>query len=225
MSANRQYQGYWRFVLLLEDGLNRVNHSMDRVTGWRRALLVAMTLIVVPPWSAYAEMIDNADIRILVIKKGDLVAIDASYLVPVATDIAWDVLTDYEHMAEVLPQLRTSTVLARSENKLRVSQTGRIFFGPIPVAFDYLRDVELSPRSRIQSHVIGGSLKHGDVTTELMSQNSQTRIIYHSEAAPGIWLPFGISEMFIRDNVHDQLIHMRDEMIRRKKREVVSRGG
>lgn len=190
---------------------------MDRVIGWVHTLLVMIALIV-QPWSANAAASDGTDIHVAVIKKGDSVTIDASYLVLVTADIAWDVLTDYEHMAEVLPQLRTSKVLVRSENKLRVSQTGRIFFGPIPVAFDYLRDVELTPRSRIRSHVIGGSLKRGDVTTELIPREAQTRIIYHSEAMPGIWLPFGISEAFIRDNVHDQFIHMREEMMRRKEK-------
>lgn len=189
---------------------------MNRVIGWARTLLVSIALIV-QPWSANAEAVDGTDIHVVAIKKGDSVTIDASYLVPVTTDIAWDVLTDYEHMVEVLPQLRTSKVLIRSEKKLRVSQTGRIFFGPIPVVFDYLRDVELTPRSRIRSHVVGGSLKRGDVTTELMPQEAQTRITYHSEANPNIWLPFGITETFIRDNAHDQLIHMRNEMIRRKK--------
>lgn len=190
---------------------------MGHPIAWVRTVLTTIALIVLP-WCAYAEAVDGGDIRIAVVKKGEVVTIDASYWVPVSAQIAWDVLTDYEHMADILPQLRSSKVLARSENKLRVSQTGRIFFGPIPLSFDYLRDIELTPQRKIQSRVVGGSLKRGDVTTELIPQESQTRIIYHSEAIPAIWLPLGIGEAFIRDNVQEQFVHMRDEMVRRKSR-------
>lgn len=155
-------------------------------------------------------------IPVAVSKSGPVVTIDASMVVPVTREQAWNVLTDYEHMAAFLPHLQKSEIIERRNNALRVMQSGEIPYGPLSFRFEYLRDVELSPYNKIRSRIIGGSLKAGEVTTQLQHQASGTLILYHSETVPQIWIPFGIGAAFIRDNIRDQLDKMRDEMLRRK---------
>lgn len=185
-------------------------------SGIVRAVQIAILTFVAGTWLSVARA-EADDIRITVVKQQETVIVDASLVAPVPPRQAWDVLTDYEHMADFMPQVNSSKVLERREGRLRVSQSGRIFFGPIPISFDYLREVELTPYSEIRSRVIGGSLKSGAVTTQLIPQGAATRIVYHSEAVPNIWVPLGIGEAFIRNSVREQLVTMRDEMLRRAK--------
>jgi hypothetical protein len=43
---------------------------------------------------------------------------------PVATDVAWQVLTDFDHMAEWVPNVRESKVIAREPNAVTIEQHG-----------------------------------------------------------------------------------------------------
>lgn len=190
---------------------------MNYLFDLTKAFLVAIAFLFLP-WSLANAEEEQEEILVTVERKGEVVTVDASFTVPVKAQLAWEVLTDYENMAEFLPQLDSSKVLNRNGNRLRVSQNGRIFVGPIPLSFDYLRDVELTPYSRMRSVVIGGSLKSGEVITQLMPTGETTRIIYHSKAVPNIWIPLGISEAFIRNSVQEQLVNMRKEMERREGR-------
>ncbi|GIZ51324.1 hypothetical protein NCCP691_13380 [Noviherbaspirillum aridicola] len=112
--------------------------------------------------------------------------------------------------------LAPSKVVHRNGNKLRLEQNGRVFIGPIPWSFDYVRDVELTAPTRIRSVIVGGSLASGEVITDLKRQGDATHISYRSEAVMGVWVPLGISEAVIRQQVLDQLGQMRDEMVRRR---------
>lgn len=167
-----------------------------------------------PTQDANSEILSHA-IPVVVERSGDVVRVGANFTAPVSPKIAWEVLTDYERMPEFLPHLRTSKVLARTGNRLRAEQTGAVLVGPIPIPFEYLRDVDLTPPRRLHSVVVGGSLKSGTVTTELAAEGASTRISYWSEAVPAIWVPLGVSEAFIRDHVRKQLGAMRAEMVRR----------
>ncbi len=180
---------------------------------------VVATVFVLSGWPcfAYADPDDSANISIEIAKKGDVVVVDASFTAPVTRRQAWDVLTDYVHMPDFLFEIRTSKVLKQNGNALRVFQDGRVFFGPFPIFFEYLRDIELEPYRQIRSHSIGGSLKRGDMTTTLAGQGTETRITYHSEAVPGIWIPLGIGRTFIRNRLRERFVAMRGEMIRRDK--------
>lgn len=159
------------------------------------------------------------DIPVAVSEKGPVVTVDADFFVPVTRHQAWEVLTDYAHMTAFLPHLQKSEIVERRKNAFRVSQSGTIPCGPLSLSFDYLRDVEVFPDNQIRSHIVGGSLKAGEVVTRLQEQGNGTRIIYHSETVPNIWIPFGIGAGFIRDNIRDQLYSMRNEMLRRKQLE------
>lgn len=180
---------------------------------------VAATVFVLSGWAcfAYAGPGGGGNISIEIAKKGEVVVVDASFTAPVTQRQAWDVLTDYVHMPDFLFDIRTSKVLKQNGNALRVFQDGRVFFGPFPIFFEYLRDIELEPYRQIRSHSIGGSLKLGDVTTTLEGKGTETRVTYHSEAVPGIWIPLGIGEAFIRNRLREQFAAMRGEMIRRDK--------
>lgn len=155
-------------------------------------------------------------VDVLVKKIGELVIVDADFDVQVTQRQAWNVLVDFEHMTQFVPNLRSSSVLQLGARKLRVSQTSKVPFGFLSMSVDTVRDVDLKPYSEIRSHVIGGTLKQGDATTKLTDRGGRTHIAYHSETVSGTWIPPGLGIPFVRTSMQNQMDALRNEMIRRQ---------
>ena len=180
-------------------------------------LLMASALSFAPGLAAFAEPASAAqDIEVTAKKLSDMVVIDVSMLVAATPREAWDVLTDYDHMSKFLPNLQSSKILSKSPTRLEVAQKGGVTHGPISITFDVVRDVQLKPYSEIVSHVISGNLKKVDGTTRLAPEGDGTRITFHSESIPNIWVPPGIGPTLIENETRDQFGDMRDEIIKRR---------
>ena len=70
-------------------------------------------------------------------------------------------LTDFDHMAEIVTNLQSSKVLSRSTTTLVVAQQGRTSAGPLTFAFETVREVELKPFYEIRARLLHGSAKAG----------------------------------------------------------------
>lgn len=68
-------------------------------------------------------------------RDGDTFFVRARASVPVDPRIAWETLTDYEHMRDFLPNVERSKVIARQGPRLTVEHSGQfpLFFFDIPV--------------------------------------------------------------------------------------------
>ena len=180
-------------------------------------LLMASALSFAPGLAAFAEPASAAqDSEVTAKKLSDMVVIDVSMLVAATPREAWDVLTDYDHMSKFLPNLQSSKILSKSPTRLEVAQKGGVTHGPISITFDVVRDVQLKPYSEIVSHVISGNLKKVDGTTRLAPEGDGTRITFHSESIPNIWVPPGIGPTLIENETRDQFGDMRAEIIKRR---------
>lgn len=161
-----------------------------------------------------AEVAGGLDVQVS--NKGAVVTMLASFTVPVGARLAWEVMTDYDHMAQFLPHLESSRIVERRPgNRLLVEQRGEVPLGPLARAFSYVREVELRPYTELRSRVISGTVERADVTTQLFSKGGETRVVYSSEVVPGVWLPLGVGNAIIRRNLREQLSWMRAEMVRR----------
>jgi ribosome-associated toxin RatA of RatAB toxin-antitoxin module len=149
-------------------------------------------------------------------KADNLVVIDVSFLVSASPRETWDVLLDYDHMPAFLPNLQSSKILARSPTRLEVMQKGGVTHGPFTITFDVVREVKIKPYTEIVSRIVSGNLKKVDSTTKLVPEGESTRVTFHSESIPNIWVPPGIGPALIADETRDQFAAMRNEVIRRK---------
>src|ERR1700737_3490649 len=70
---------------------------------------------------------------------------------PVATDVAWQVLTDFDHMAEWVPNVRESKVIARESNAVTIEQHGVAKFGIASFSYVSVRHIESDPPRTIRS--------------------------------------------------------------------------
>lgn len=156
------------------------------------------------------------DIKVVVQTKGDELHVDAEFPVPATPQETWAVLTDFEHMAEIVSNLQVSNVLARSDDTVRVAQKGKAPYGILSFAFDTVREIRLTPYEKIRSRLISGSMKKLEGTTELIPDGNGTRVVYRSVSVPNAWIPPLIGPAFIERETREQFREMRKEILRRK---------
>ena len=159
---------------------------------------------------------DEQDIEVHAKKVANLIVIDVSLLVQATPRQAWDVLVDYDHMTEFLPNLQVSKIISKAPNRLQVEQKGGASKGPISITFDVVRDVQLTPYSEVVSHVVSGDLKKVDGTTRITKEGDGTRITFHSESIPNVWVPPGIGTTLIENETRGQFRDIRGEILKRK---------
>jgi hypothetical protein len=192
----------------------------------RRVLCLSLplALLLAAPPGSHAAPADD-DIQVKVERHGESVTVHAQLSVPIDARQAFAVLTDYDHMKQFLPDLDESRILSRTRDGLLVRQAGKVRFGWFAMPFEYVRRIELTPDTRLVSHIVSGSVKKGDVTTTLTTSNGRTLITYDSEAAMGVWLPFGIGNGAIAAHLRQDLDSMRAEMLRRRAAAIAADAG
>jgi carbon monoxide dehydrogenase subunit G len=138
--------------------------------------------------------------------------------VPVRPALALAVLTDFEHMADFIPNLTSSRVTYRSGNVYRVTQEGKAEFGPLSYRFNSERWIEVFPDGRVLSRALSGTVK--DMHSELQLQAAgpaATLIDYRIETTPPFWLPSALGTSFMEHELEEQFTAIAQEMLRRER--------
>lgn len=159
---------------------------------------------------------DEPPIQVQVKKSGALIIVDADFSVAVTPRLAWEVLTDFDHMARFISNVQYSAVTVRQPGKLQVVQKGAATRGPLSFSFDSVRDIMLTPFELITTHLVSGNMKQLDGTTRLRTEGSGTHIVYHAESIPDTFVPPLVGTAFIAAESRHQFEEMRIEMLKRK---------
>lgn len=157
-----------------------------------------------------------SDIVVHVQKNGETIIVDVEMVVQASTLAVWDVLTDYDHMAQFVANVHSSRIADRRGNNLVVAQQSSTSFGLLKFSFDNVREVELVPHSEIRSKLISGDMKASAFTTRIVTDSSGvTRVINHGEFVPTMWVPPLVGTAFIESETRRQFVELRREMMRR----------
>ena len=181
---------------------------------WIESRVLAAFLLAVlpiPAWSANP----NQDIVVRVQVDGQNVAVDVDCPVDAPWSVVWEVLTDYEHMAQFISNIDYSVVEDRTDNVLRVRQKGKASMGPVTLRFDYLREVELVPNREIRSRLISGDLKASDFVTRIVEVAAKIHIVNSGRYTPKLWVPPIIGPALIEAETQKQFGEIRTEILRR----------
>ena len=159
---------------------------------------------------------DGRDIVVQVRKDGATIIVDVEMVVQASPLATWDVLTDYDHMAQFVANVHSSRITNRNGNTLVVAQKSSTSFGLLNFSFDNVREVELVPHSEIRSKLISGDMKASAFTTRLVSDGGGvTHVINHGEFVPTMWVPPVIGTAFLAAETRRQFIELRNEIARR----------
>ena len=179
---------------------------------WRWCLPCLLAIASAP--AVYAA--DDNDIEVHVEQRGRTIVVDVAMPVEATAMQAWQVMTDYDHMARFVSNLIESKVLSRTGDTLMVFQKGTATRGLLTFSFENIREIVLTPFREIRSRMISGDLESSEFTTKVMESNGFARITNHGEFVPKIWVPPVIGPSLIAAETRSQFGQLRAEILRRK---------
>jgi carbon monoxide dehydrogenase subunit G len=182
-----------------------------------KKLATALMLLSLFQAQAFSDSGDDKDIEVKIQISGEEVVVDVSFLVPATQQEVWAVMTDFDHMASFISNVQSSRVIDRSGNILHIAQQGKAQHGPLSFAFNSVREIRLSPFDRIQSHLVSGKMRKLEGDTQFRVDGSVTRVSYHGDSIPGVWIPPIVGKIFIENELREQFHDIRNEVNRRKR--------
>jgi ribosome-associated toxin RatA of RatAB toxin-antitoxin module len=148
-------------------------------------------------------------------RDGDTIKIEGHLVLPYPPKLVFEVLTDYEHMHQYVPDMTSSRIVNREENKWRVEQKGRSGIGPFKFKFEVVRDVELMPTTELKSTLVSGNFKSMHTSTKLVQEGDNTRLDYFADLVPDFWVPPLLGSAIMKRQVRRQFEAFTDELEKR----------
>ena len=162
------------------------------------------------------------DINIKIQNDGQKIVVDAYYYVPTNPRLVWATLTDFNNIANFTKGVASSKITRKEGNTLRVAQTSEIRFSGVSFNFESIIEVHLVPFKGFSTRMISGNMSKMHEVTRIDSDGDQTRIYYHADIVPNMWILKYIGHSFIADEAKNRLQQVRKEIIRRKKASINS---
>jgi carbon monoxide dehydrogenase subunit G len=156
-----------------------------------------------------------AEVSIRTARDGEFVTVSASAVMKVDQHVAWTVLSDYDHLASFIPDMKSSRVVSRDGDSLRVEQKGDMgfFFYKEPV--DMLLEVHEEPPTRITARGIEGNIKGLQTRYELQPSGSGVKLVYTGRFVPDFSIPPLIGMPLMNRLIERRFRAMVDEIQRR----------
>ena len=168
-------------------------------------------------WCTLAQATGAGDLDIAVDYREGRYSGSLRMVVTVRPATALAVLTDFDHMAEFIPNLTASRVVLRSGNVLRVAQEGKAEFGPFSRRFTSERRVEILPEGRVLARALSGSVKSMESELRLHPAGpGATLVEYRVVSVPDFWVPSSIGTSFLHHELEEQFTAIAREMERRE---------
>jgi ribosome-associated toxin RatA of RatAB toxin-antitoxin module len=177
------------------------------------AFAFAIAVVAAAPAARAAE---DQDISVTLERRGEQIVVEARMVVAATPSEAWDVLTDYAHMAAFVSNLKSSAILARNGNRLEVEQIGEARRGPFKYAFETVREVVLDPPREIRSSLVRGPFRSYKFVTRIVDRGDSVLIVNNGEYEPTTWVPPVVGPAMIETETRKQFGELRREILRRK---------
>lgn len=130
--------------------------------------------------------------------------------------VAQQVLTDFDHMSEFVPNLTHSRIISHAGNVFMIEQQGRAGFGPFSIRFASQRRVELLPGGKLVSQAVAGTARSMHSELHIQASGNGTRISYHLDMEPEHWMPSSVGISIMRHELHEQFTALAHEIERRQ---------
>ena len=147
----------------------------------------------------------------------DCIKVDVRMPVDAPQDIVWQVITDYQHAAQFISNLKSSSEISLGPNLVQIEQVGRVGWSAISVEIKTVYKVNLYPaEKKIVSVSVGGDLKTVSMTTQLKPKaNGGTLLEYTLTTDPGPWAPLAIAEEILKRQAQQGFVDLNKEILKR----------
>ena len=180
-----------------------------------RALTVGICLglLMLPAaWNARAA----EDISVESIRRDDALEVVCRATIDAPLDLVWQTLTDYDHLADFIPGMRSSQVVERRGSTVVVEQIGEVRFLFITYPIEVTLASTGRPPYTLEVSVVKGNLKRLDGAYRIEPQGPGRVLLTWNGTIEALLMPPLIGEMLMRSNVEDQFRGMVREIDRRE---------
>ena len=105
----------------------------------------------------------------------------------------------------------------RLGNRMQVFQKGKAARGPLSIAFENVREIELVPQTEIRSKLISGDSMPAEFTTRIEERGGIVHILHTGKYTPSMWVPPIVGPSLIEQETRKQYGEIRNEILRRAK--------
>ena len=163
-------------------------------------------------WTAAAAQ----QVSIETASQGDGVVVTAFADMQVDPRTAWSVISDYDHLAEFIPDMHSSRVVRRDGDRLLVDQAGHFGFLFFQQAVTVRLEVVESPRQHIVARAVSGNLRRmeGRYALEVLV-TGEVRLSYAGRVEPEFPLPPVVGKAVMRRVMARQFNALVKEIVRR----------
>jgi len=185
-----------------------------------RRAIVLLTALSVLAWGPRSALADPG-LRALVDVDRSLIlgtiTVRAFIDVPVDARTAWAVLTDYDRLAEFVPDMHESRLVSKPGQPRRVLQRGEKSWLILEAPFEVLMQMDETPPSRIAFHQLSGTLRDMNGEWRLLPLRGGLRVAYYAHMEPGLLSPRAPGDsMLIRADIQRMLEAIGREMVQRQ---------
>jgi hypothetical protein len=138
--------------------------------------------------------------------------------VPADIPAAWEVITDYNRLAEFVPDMDSSRIVSKPGEGIKVYQRGKKSWLLIDMPLELVFRMDETPPSRIRFSLVSGNI--GDMYGEwrLSTFGQGVRIKYVAHMKPGLFSPRVPGDsLLIESDIENMMQAIGREIMRRKK--------
>ncbi|MCJ7451258.1 MAG: SRPBCC family protein [Steroidobacteraceae bacterium] len=144
-----------------------------------------------------------------------VVRVSATIEARASPELCFAVLTDFDHMADFLPGLKSSRLVSLPGEPLRLRQVGRSVLGLSSLAIDVTLAVTLDPPHEFTFTEVVGNLRQMRGRWHVAGDPTHCTIDYRAEIEPNFWVPPLIGPLLIKRQVREQVDALVAEIHRR----------
>ncbi len=129
----------------------------------------------------------------------------ASLVIATPPERIWQVLTDYDRLADFIPNLSISRLLPHPQGGIRLEQVGSQCFLSLKFCARVVLDMEEQPLERIGFRMVEGDFRRFEGEWRLLSHPTGTQLDYCLVIGPKLTMPIGLIEKHLADNLSTNL--------------------
>lgn len=168
------------------------------LSAWGAAPAAAQP--VAPRFELSVERVDGAD--------GDQAyQITSSGTVAATPAVVWRILTDYNHLADYLPNMKSTRVVSRNGDRVIVEQLGTARFLFFSQAIRLVVQVRERAPDRIDISLVDGDMKVYRASWELspLAGATGTRVVYNATIVPKFDVPGIVGKNVVRKDIAEMM--------------------
>lgn len=178
-----------------------------RKSPWPRLLLIC---VLFPPLALAKQEPVHVHVR----RAEGGADVHAELRLPYPASLVCGVMTDYDHMADFVPNVRRSRVVHRSDHRQAVDWRGSSHFLIFSMPVNLLLDVHFLPGDELRFRSLEGNVKLSG-SVRFVPDAQGTRVDYRALLVPDFGVPPLVGPPLVRRQIQAQFEGMVAEMGRR----------